>query len=319
MKIVVTGSIAYDYLMSFPGKFTDHILPEQLHQISLSFLVETMTKQRGGTAPNIAYNLGLLGGKPQMMGTAGEDFGNYRDWLEAHGVDTTPTIEIQNEYCASFFVNTDTQQNQIASFYTGAMAYAGKLSYRTHAPHAELTIISPNDPVAMQKYVREAKEIGLKYIYDPSQQTIWLTGDDLHEGLDGCYMLTVNEYELGMIKEKTGLTEAQILQKAHAVLVTMGKDGSRLMVNGERYDIPIAPLRRMVEPTGAGDAFRAGLMRGIQLGLPWDIAGRIGALASAYVLEEEGTQNHSYTVSQFIQRYRRHFDDDGALDLLNAE
>lgn len=319
MNIVVTGSIAYDYLMSFPGKFTDHILPEQLHQISLSFLVETMTKQRGGTAPNIAYNLGLLGGRPQMMATAGEDFGTYRDWLEAHGVDTTPTIEIKDEHCASFFVNTDNQQNQIASFYTGAMAYAGKLSFAEHAPTADLAIISPNDPVAMQKYVREAKKISLKYIYDPSQQTIWLTGDDLYEGLDGCYMLTVNEYELGMIKEKTGLTEAQILNKAHAVLVTMGKDGSRLMVNGERYDIPIAPLHRMVEPTGAGDAFRAGLMRGLQLGLPWEICGRIGALASAYVLEEEGTQNHSYTVSQFIERYRRHFDDQGVLDVLNAE
>jgi adenosine kinase len=319
MNIVVTGSVAYDYLMSFPGKFTDHILPDQLHQISLSFLVESMNKQKGGTAPNIAYNLGLLGGRPQMMATAGEDFGSYRDWLEAHGVITTATIEIEGEHCASFFVNTDTQQNQIASFYTGAMAYAGKLSFSELTPHADLTIISPNDPVAMQKYVREAKAIGLDYIYDPSQQTIWLTGDDLHEGLDGCFMLTVNEYELGMIKEKTGLTEQQILDRAHAVLVTMGRDGSRLMVDGERYDIPVVNLRRLVEPTGAGDAFRAGLMRGLQLGLPWEICGRLGALASAYVLEEAGTQSHSYTVSQFVERFRRNFDDEGALDVMLAD
>lgn len=316
MEVVVTGSVAFDYLMSFPGKFADHILPDQLHQISLSFLVESMNKQRGGTAPNIAFNLGLLGGRPMMMATAGEDFGSYRTWLEAHGVNTAATVEIPGEHCASFFVNTDQDQNQIASFYTGAMAYAGKLSFEEYAPTADIAIISPNDPGAMQKYVREAKQIGLKYIYDPSQQTIWLSGDDLLAGLDGCYMLTVNEYELGMIREKTGLTNAHIHEKAHAVLVTKGKEGSVLTVDGEQYHIPIVPLRRMVEPTGAGDAYRAGLLRGIQLGLPWDICGRMGALASAYVLEEMGTQAHSYTAGQFVERYRRHFDDEGALDIL---
>lgn len=319
MKIVVTGSVAYDYLMSFPGKFADHILPDQLHNISLSFLVESMNKQRGGTAPNIAYNLGLLGGRPLMMATAGDDFGSYRTWLEAHGVDTTATIEIPGDFCASFFVNTDQAQNQIASFYTGAMAHAAKLSFGEHAPHAELAIISPNDPGAMKKYVREAKEIGLKYIYDPSQQTIWLSGEDLLEGVDGCYMLTVNEYELGMIKEKTGLSEAEIQKRAYAVLVTKGKEGSLLTVEDQQYHIPIAPLRRMVEPTGAGDAYRAGLLRGMQLGLPWDVCGRLGALASAYVLEEMGTQTHRYTLNEFVARYREHFDDEGALDVLGSE
>lgn len=316
MNIVVTGSVAYDYLMSFPGRFADHILPDQLHQISLSFLVESMNKQRGGTAPNIAYNLGLLGGRPLMMATAGEDFGSYRTWLEAHGVDTTATLEIPNEHCASFFVNTDRDQNQIASFYTGAMAYAGRLSFAEHTPQADLAIISPNDPGAMQKYVRECKANGLKYIYDPSQQTIWLTGEDLLEGLDGCYLLTVNEYELGMIIEKTGLTEAQIQEKAHGVLVTAGKEGSRLTIAGQRYDIPVAQLYRMVEPTGAGDAYRAGLMRGIQLGLPWEVCGRLGALASAYVLEELGTQSHSYTIGQFVERYRENFGEEPALTAL---
>lgn len=316
MEVVVTGSVAYDYLMSFPGKFAEHILPDQLHQISLSFLVESMHKQRGGTAPNIAFTLGLLGGRPLMMATAGEDFGNYRTWLEAHGVDTSATIEIPNEHCASFFVNTDQEQNQIASFYTGAMAYAGKLGFAEYAPQADIAIISPNDPGAMQKYVRECKARNIKYIYDPSQQTIWLSGNDLREGLDGCYMLTVNEYELGMIREKTGLTNEQIYDKAYGVLVTKGKEGSTLTVDGERYQIPIVPLYRMVEPTGAGDAYRAGLLRGIQLGLPWDICGRMGALASAYVLEEMGTQAHSYTIGQFVERYREHFDDEGALDAL---
>lgn len=316
MQIAVTGSIAFDYLMSFPGKFSEHILPDQLHNISLSFLVESMSKRRGGTGANIAFTLGLLGGQPLLMSTAGEDFGSYRTWLDAHGVDTSATLTIADEHCASFFVNTDTDQNQIASFYTGAMAYAGKLSFAKDAPTADLAIISPNDPGAMQKYVREAKANGLNYIYDPSQQTIWLSGDDLREGLDGCYMLTINEYELGMIKEKTGLSETQIRDKCHALLVTHGKSGSKLYVEDELYEIPIVPLRRMVEPTGAGDAYRAGLMRGIQLGLPWGVCGRMGALASAYVLEELGTQMHAYTTAEFIGRYREHFDDDGALDKL---
>ncbi len=316
MKIVVTGSVAYDYLMNFPGRFAEHILPDQLHQISLSFLVESMQKQRGGTAPNIAYNLGLLGGRPLMMATAGEDFGYYREWLEAHGVDTAATIEIENEHCASFFVNTDVEQNQIASFYTGAMAYAGKLSFADYAPDADLAIISPNDPVAMIKYVRECKALNIPYIYDPSQQTIWLSGEDLREGLDGCFMLTVNEYELCMISEKTGLSEKEIYEKAKGVLVTRGKLGSELTIDGEKHQIPIVPLNRSVDPTGAGDAYRGGLLRGIQLGLPWDITGRLGALASAYVLEESGTQNHSYTAGQFVERYRRHFDDGGRLDIL---
>ena len=316
MNIVVTGSVAFDYLMTFPGKFTDHILPDQLHQISLSFLVESMQKQRGGTAPNIAFTMGLLRGKPLMMATAGDDFVSYRAWLDAHGVDTSATEVIADEHCASFFVNTDSEQNQIASFYTGAMAYAGKLSLAKDAPNAELAIISPNDPVAMQNYVRECKEIGLKYIYDPSQQTIWLSGEDLREGLDGCYMLSVNEYELGMIREKTGLTNDEITAMAHGVLVTKGKDGSELTIDGETYHIPVVPLKQMVEPTGAGDAFRAGMMRGMQLGLPWDVCGRMGALASSYVLEQMGTQSHSYTVGEFVSRYREHFDDAGALDAL---
>lgn len=316
MEVVVTGSVAFDYLMSFPGKFADHILPDQLHQISLSFLVESMNKQRGGTAPNIAYTLGLLGGRPQMMATAGDDFGSYRTWLDKHGVDTTATIEIPDEHCASFFVNTDQEQNQIASFYTGAMAYAGQLSYAEHAPNVELTIISPNDPGAMLKYIGECKEKGIKYIYDPSQQTIWLSGDDLLDGLDGCYMLTVNEYEMGMIREKTGLSNDEIYDKAHSVLVTRGKEGSILTIDDKEYQIPIVPLHRMVEPTGAGDAYRAGLIRGIQLELPWEVCGRMGALASAYVLEEMGTQAHTYTLGQFVARYREHFDDEGALDVL---
>jgi adenosine kinase len=313
MKIVVTGSIAYDYLMFFPGKFTDALIADQLENVSLSFLVDSLKRQRGGTAPNIAYTLALLGGNPTIMATAGQDFHDYRTWLEEQGVNTSAIIEIEDDYCASFFVNTDQDHNQIASFYTGAMAHAGRLSFAQHAADAELVIISPNDPTAMRNHAQECKEQGIRYIYDPSQQAARISGDDLRHGLEGCYLLTVNEYEYRLIQEKTGLTPEQILERVGGLLVTKGAKGSTLIVDGEEYHIPSAAPEQVVEPTGAGDAYRAGLMRGIQLGLPWPVAGRMGALAATYVLEQVGTQNHSFTIASFIARYRQTFGDDEAL------
>ncbi len=316
MKIVITGSIAYDYLMSFPGKFADMILPEQLQNISLSFLVDSMQKQRGGVAPNIAYTMALLNGRATIMATAGQDFTDYRAWLDEQGVDTSAIVEIEDDFCASFFVNTDQDQNQIASFYTGAMAHAGRLTFAEYAPDADLAIISPNDPGAMLAYAAECKQRNIPYIYDSSQQTIRLSGEELYAGLDGCYLLSVNDYEFNLIQDRTGLSEDKILQKVGGLLVTKGADGSRLVMDGQEYHIPAVPPREMVEPTGAGDAFRAGLMRGMQLNLPWDIAGRMGALAATYVLEQLGTQNHRYTPAEFVARYRENFDDEGALDTL---
>jgi adenosine kinase len=319
MKTVVTGSIAYDYLMSFPGKFRDHLIPDQLHNVSLSFLVDSMRRQRGGVAPNIAYTNALLGGRPTIMATAGQDFVEYRAWLETFGVDTSAVVIFEDDYCASFFVNTDQELNQIASFYTGAMAHAKNLSFAAYAADTDIAIISPNDPTAMDAYVQECKLLNIPYIYDPSQQTIRLTAEQLYNGLNGCLLLTVNEYELSMIQEKTGLTTAAILDKAGGLLLTKGKYGSEIMVNGEVIHIPAVLPDRIVEPTGAGDAFRGGLLRGLQLGLPWEIIGRIGALCATYVLENFGTQNHNFSREAFIQRFRLHFDDQGALDSLLSE
>lgn len=316
MRVVVTGSIAYDYLMLFDGEFTEHLLEEQLKSLSVSFLVESMRRERGGTAANIAYTLGLLKGSPYVMATAGQDFGGYREWLESHGVQTHPIVIVEDEYCASFFVNTDDTHNQIGFFYAGAMAYAGRLRFAEQVPDAQLAIISPNEPAAMRAHVQECKALALPYIYDPSQQTIRLSAEDLHAGINGARLLTVNEYELGMIREKTGLSEDQIRQMTGGLLVTRGKDGSEIFVDGTCYEIPAVPPRQVAEPTGAGDAFRAGLLRGIQLGLPWEVAGRMGALAAAYVLEHVGTQNHTFTVEEFVARYRQHFEDEGALDML---
>lgn len=316
MKTVITGSIAFDYLMSFPGRFSEHLLVEQLENISVSFLVDTMRLMRGGVAPNIAYTNALLGGRPTIMASAGRDFTEYRTWLEQQGVDTSAVVIHDDMYCASFFVNTDQDLNQIASFYTGAMAKSVELSFAENAPDAELVTVSPNDPRAMNSYVAECKARGLAYIYDPSQQTIRLSADDLRQGLDGCTLLTVNEYELGMIQEKTGLTLDDVLGMCGGLLLTLGRKGSRIYAEGCVYEIPAVEPRRIVEPTGAGDAFRGGLLRGLQLGLPWDITGRIGALAATYVLENLGTQGHNYTPMEFVGRYRECFDDQGALDIL---
>jgi adenosine kinase len=275
-----------------------------------------MKRQQGGNAPNIAYTLALLGGRPTVMATAGQDFGQYRKRLEKYGVDTSAIVEIEDDYTASFFVNTDLDLNQIASFYTGAMAHANELSFREYAPDADLAIISPNDPSAMCAYAYECKELGIPYIFDPSQQTIRLSGEELFEGLNGCFMLSINTYEYHLVQERTGLSDNEIRDRVGGLLVTLGAEGSRLWVEGQLWEIPTFPPREIVDPTGAGDAYRAGLLRGIELGLPWDISGRMGALASTYVLENTGTQRHHFTPADFVDRYRQHFDDEGALDVL---
>jgi adenosine kinase len=190
MDIVCTGSIAYDYLMSFPGYFRDHILPDRLDTISLSFLVDSMIRQRGGTAPNIAYTLALLGMRPRLVGTAGEDFGEYREWLEAQGIDTSEVKIIPGKYTASFFANTDLANAQIASFYTGAMAHSSELSiYDLAEPRPDLVVISPNDPTAMDKYARECRELGIRYLYDPSQQLVRMRPEEIRAGVEGAHAL----------------------------------------------------------------------------------------------------------------------------------
>ncbi len=315
MNIIVTGSIAYDYLMTFPGRFAECILPDQLEHISLSFLVDEMRRQRGGCAANIAYNLALLGERPRLMGTVGQDFGEYRAWLEAHGVDTSLTRTEPDLFTASFFVTTDLEGNQIASFYTGAMARARELSL--YGLEAELVTISPNDPQAMVKYPQECRALGIPFLYDPSQQIARLSGEELRAGLEGCDLLVVNQYEFEMLCEKTGLSASEIrAAPARACVVTLAAEGSRIWADGQVYDIPPVPPVRLADPTGVGDAYRAGLIKGLSLGLGWDLAGRMGALAATYALEQIGPQSHHYTLTEFVTRFRQHFDDDGALDRL---
>ena len=308
MSIIVTGSVAYDYLMSFPGHFREHIIPDQIAHISLSILVDSMRIQRGGCAPNIAYNLALLGERPTVMATVGKDFADYRRWLEEAGVDTSAMTEIEDEFTSSCFINTDQDNNQIVSFYMGAMGYADRLSFHDlDTESIEMAIISPNAPAAMTKYARECQELGIPYIYDPSQQIVWLSGEELLAGIQGARVLIGNEYEFGMIKNKTGLSDDELLALPKATIITKGAEGSVIYTAERVLTIPVVPPEPLAEPTGVGDAYRAGLIKGLIHGLPWDLSGRIGSLAATYVLEKHGTQEHRYTLQEFVARYRRVF------------
>ncbi|HVL65920.1 MAG TPA: carbohydrate kinase family protein [Vicinamibacterales bacterium] len=306
MSIIVTGSIAYDYLMSFPGKFTEHFLPEHMNRVSLSFLVDTMDKRRGGCAPNIAYTLALLGQRPRLMATAGQDFGEYRQWLEAAGVDTSLVRIVDGKFTASFFCSTDEDSNQIASFYTGAMAHAGELSFRT-APDARLAIISPNDPGAMVQYAEECRTLDIPFIWDPGQQCARMSGEDLAQGIHGAALVICNDYEFELIRQKTGLDEQAVLERAGALVITRGENGCTVLERGSSVDVPAVPPHRVVDPTGVGDAFRGGFLKGMAEKAPYVICARLGSVAATYALEHLGGQSHAYTWPEFRERYEAHF------------
>jgi adenosine kinase len=312
MKLVVTGSIAFDYLMSFPGKFTEHFLPEHMHRVSLSFLVDTMDKRRGGCAPNIAYTLALLGERPMLMATAGQDFGDYRAWMEAAGIDTTYVKVVPDKFTASFFCSTDQANNQIASFYTGAMANAGELSFRTipELKRDGLVIVSPNDPEAMVQYAQECSTLGIRYIWDPGQQCARMDGAQLAEGISGAFMVIVNDYEFELVRQKTGMSEEDVRRQVPLLVITRGEHGCTVLTDGARVDVPAVPPTRIEDPTGVGDAFRGGFMKGLATGASYDVCARMGSVAATYALEYLGGSSHAYSVAEFNARYRKHFPED---------
>jgi adenosine kinase len=321
-RIAVTGSVAYDYLMTFPGKFLDVVVPDRMHRLSVSFLVDEMRRVRGGVAPNIAYSLALLGERPLVVAAAGSDAADYKAWLAEEGVDVEGLVVFDDVFTASFFVSTDQDQNQIATFYAGAMKRATELTLRRFDPVSiGLAVVAPNDPAAMDAYARECRELSIPFLYDPSQQVARLSADDLLTGLDGASILIGNEYELGIIEKKTGFSEAEILARVPVVIVTRGKEGSTVALRGGTgeapdgavtYRIPPAALRTSaVDPTGVGDAFRAGLLAARRRGLPWEVAGRVGSVAAVFTLETLGPHPKRYTREEFVARYRENFGSDG--------
>ena len=310
MSIIVTGSIAYDFLMKYPGHFREHILLDQLGKLSVSFLVEEKQMSRGGIGPNIAYSLALLGHRPVLMGTAGQDFAEYGAWLEAQDIDTSLVRVYPDEFTSTFTAITDLDQNQIAGFHAGAMSRARELSFRDmDRDDIDLVIISPNDPDGMLKYAQECRDLGIPFVFDPSQQLARFDAEQVLLGMAGAIVLTVNDYELELIKNKTGLDEAEILARVGMLVVTRGADGATLMSRERRVDVPVVEPNAIVDPTGVGDAFRSGLITGLVRGYRWEVAGRLGALAATYVLEEQGTMGHRYTLREFVARYRQNFGD----------
>lgn len=316
MKIVLTGSIAFDYLMTFPGRFSEHILPDRIEDISLSFLVDSLVHRPGGIAANIAYTLALLGERPLVMATVGPDFYEHRQWLESQGVDTSAIKVIPDLFTASFFVNTDQANAQIASFYPGAMAKASELTFKEIDPIPDLAMISPNDPQAMIEYVRECSELGMPYIYDPSQQIVRLSPEELSAGILGAASLFSNDYEFSLIEEKTGLTLEDILETNAFIVITRGENGADLFTAEGKIHVPAVLPERIADPTGIGDAFRGGFLKGYLNELPLLRCTEMGVMAATFCIEADGPQSHSFTLDGFIERYRQNFADSGELDRL---
>jgi len=318
MKLFVTGSIAFDYLMSFPGKFSDHFLADKLDSISVSFLVDSLNKRRGGCAANIAYNFSLLGESPLLVGTAGKDFEEYRVALKKAGVDISGIKIIEEEYTASFFANSDQDGNQIASFYPGAMKFAKDISLKELGLNREtLVIISPNDPQAMVKYTKECQGMRIPFIYDPGQQIVVLSGDVLRDGIRGAKVFILNDYEFEMFRKKTNLGIEKILELSEIVIVTRGGEGSVIHTKESEIEIPVVPPVQVLDPTGVGDAYRAGFVKGLVHGFSLETAGRMGSLAATYVLETEGPQSHSYNLKEFVERYYQVFGESKEVQLKN--
>jgi len=277
----------------------------------------------GGCGANIAYGMTLLGERPHLMATGGRDAGDYRTFLEKEGVDVS-LLELEDDvFTASFFVSTDLDQNQIATFYAGAMARASRLSFRElDRSRLELVLISPNDPAGMARYANECRELGIPFVYDPSQQVARLSAEDLLAGLEGAQVLIGNDYEFGVLEKKTGLTESGLLARVPVVVLTHGEEGSTIHVRGEgehvlgvstTHRIPAAKVRTAaLDPTGVGDAFRAGLFAARLKGLSWDLAGKVGSVAAVYALESLGPQPNRYTMAEFLERFREDFGADDA-------
>ncbi len=311
-KVIVTGSLAFDYIMDFPGFFEENIDPSKLHIMSVSFLVETLKKEKGGTAGNIAYSLALLKSNPFILATAGDDFEDYSKFLYKNGVDLTHLKIIQHESTSIAMIITDKKDNQITAFYPGAMKSADSLTLKK-VPEAKFCVIAPTKPEAMLKLVKECQELNVPYLYDPGMQLPRLSDDELLEGIEGAEILIGNDYEIGIIQKKLNLTDKDLLEKVDVLIRTLGDRGSEIKTKEEDFFISPAKAEEVLDPTGAGDSFRAGFLAGYLRGFDLKICGQMGSIASCYVVEKYGTTNHKFTIQEFCQRYQQNFQEE--LDL----
>lgn len=306
-NIVVTGSLAFDFIMDFPGKFEEHILPHKIKALSVSFLVNNLNKNFGGVSGNIGYNLALLGQKPTILASAGnKDFSEYKSHLEKNGIDVSQINEVNDEFTATAYIMTDKTNSQITGFYMGAMSADDTLSIPSEA---SFVVIAPTNPLAMEKFVKETKKHKVPYLFDPAQQIPRLTVELLQDGVDGAEIVIGNDYEIALIQERTGLSKRELLEKANIVVTTLGERGSMIETKTEQVEVGVVKPKAIVDPTGAGDAYIAGFIAGYTRQLSLQICGQLGACAAAYAIEQYGTQNHSFTFDQFRKRYTQTFEE----------
>jgi adenosine kinase len=307
MRIFVSGSLAFDRIMDFPGRFVDHILPEKIHILNVCFMVNGLTERFGGTAGNIAFNLSLLGEQPVIVATAGRDFGPYRERLAQLGLPLTGIKEIAEEFTAGAYITTDLADNQITGFNPGAMKHASVYGFDGLDPAVALAIVAPGNLEDMLAYTRFYQGRGVRYIFDPGQSIPAWGGDDLKGMANGALALIVNDYELEMFRQKTSLDIPGILKLAPYLITTRGEEGSLVQTDQGLDDVPAVPPSRVLDPTGAGDAYRAGLLKGLVLGLGWPEAARMGAVLASFCVAQQGTQEHRLELSEFWERYRENF------------
>ncbi len=306
MPALICGSLAYDTIMVFKDSFRKHILPEQIHILNVSFLVPELRREYGGCAANIAYNLKLLGEDPIIMGTAGRDFEPYREWLKAHGIRCDHVRVLEDEYTAQAYITTDLDDNQINAFHPGAMAHS-HLNRVEDAAGATVGILSPDGKEGMLAHAEQFAAAGIPFIFDPGQQLPLFSGEQLRRFIDLAAWVSVNDYEWRMLQRRTGWDAAEVAGRVDALIVTLGGKGSTIDADGERFEIPAARPERIADPTGCGDAYRAGLLYGLLNGRDWPTSGRVASLMGAIKVECHGNQNHRFTLDEFERRFEDSF------------
>lgn len=306
MTALICGSVAYDVVMVFDGRFKDHILPDRIHMLNVAFLVPALRRNFGGCAGNIGYNLKLLGGSGSVMAAVGTDFAPYRAWMKDCGLSTQYIRELDNEYTPQAYITTDADNNQITAFHPGAMNHAQINQVPTNAG-ITLGIVAPENRDGMIQHAAQFKAAGIPFIFDPGQGMTLFDGAELSRFIDQASWVAANDYEASLLCERTGRSLEQIAAQVKALIVTRGSEGSQIYVGGERLDIPVCTPRTVADPTGCGDAYRAGLLYGLQKDLPWSKIGRIASLMGALKIERHGTQNHRFTFEEFAARYRDSF------------
>ncbi|WP_028571271.1 carbohydrate kinase family protein [Desulfonatronum lacustre] len=308
MQILVSGSIAYDRIMPFPGRFADHIMPDKIHILNVCFLVNGVNEKFGGTAGNIAYTLRLLGEKPRILASVGDkDFGNYVQWLEKLEMDQTGIRVIPDELTASAYITTDQSDNQITGFNPAAMNHSSEYDFSNVVPQDTLAVVAPGNLQDMAGYSRIYREKGVRYIFDPGQNIPAFSGEVMLEMLTGAEILISNDYELEMIMKNTGVDRAELLTRAKTIITTLGEQGCTVLRSGEETRLAAAKVAKVVDPTGAGDCFRAGLIKGLVEGRDVTEAAKVALTSAAYAVEHHGTQEHHFTVEQFWARYAENF------------